>query len=155
LTSIGTGVLVLGNAANTFTGGVSVNSSGEVSVATDSALGDPSNALTFNGGGLVATANMATARTITLNSGGGQFTPNSGVTLTINTNISGAGLLIQNGNGTVVLNGTNTYAGGTRMDRGVLKISADNNLGAASTPILFNGGTLAVTTSFATARGHA
>lgn len=74
------------------------------------------------------------------------------VTATINAPITGAGGIVKVGGGTVVLTGNNTYAGNTRITQGTLSVSADANLGAASSGITLNGGTLATTASFASAR---
>ena len=71
-------------------------------------------------------------------------------TLTIdggfNTSISGAinqiggqaGTLVKNGTGTLTLGGANSYSGGTTISGGTVKVSNDNNLGAAAGGITFN-----------------
>ncbi|MDY0169156.1 MAG: autotransporter-associated beta strand repeat-containing protein [Thermoguttaceae bacterium] len=66
----------------------------------------------------------------------------------------GGMVLVKDGPGTMLLSGANTYVGATRIDDGVLKISADNNLGAAPTSartghlVIASDGTLAVTSGF-------
>ncbi|HVI57823.1 MAG TPA: autotransporter domain-containing protein [Luteimonas sp.] len=75
------------------------------------------------------------------------------VTATIAAGIAGSGGLVKTDTGTLVLSGENTYAGGTRIDRGTLSVSADSNLGAASGALSFDSGTLRNTAAFASARG--
>ncbi len=40
---------------------------------------------------------------------------------------------------------TNTYTGGTYIDAGILSVAADSNLGASSSSVFFNGGTMRTT----------
>lgn len=63
-----------------------------------------------------------------------QFFGNNGKTLTINGVISGAGTggLALNQNTTVILGGTNTYAGVNTISAGVLQVSSSANLGASA-----------------------
>jgi fibronectin-binding autotransporter adhesin len=49
--------------------------------------------------------------------------------LTLGGNISGSGLLLQSGVGTLTLTGTNTYAGGTRIDGGIVSVDSNAELG--------------------------
>ncbi len=53
-----------------------------------------------------------------------------------------ASSLVSAGSGTQILSGTNTYTGGTTLTGGVLSISSDSNLGAVTSVITGNGGTL-------------
>jgi autotransporter-associated beta strand protein len=76
----------------------------------------------------------------------------AGFTATINSVLQGAVGLEKTDLGTLVLTGPNTYTGGTAIDGGTLRVSADNNLGAASGPLSFDGGTLATTASLSTGR---
>ncbi|MDH5821743.1 autotransporter domain-containing protein [Luteimonas sp. RD2P54] len=75
-----------------------------------------------------------------------------GVTAAIGTPIAGSGGLVKTDTGTLVLSAANTYAGGTRIDRGTLQVSSDANLGAASGGLRFDGGTLRNTAAFDSAR---
>jgi autotransporter-associated beta strand protein len=54
------------------------------------------------------------------------------------------GALRMNGTGTVFLNGSNSYTGGTFLNNGEVAIFNDSSLGGNNTPITFNGGTLQV-----------
>ncbi|WP_397474791.1 autotransporter domain-containing protein [Pusillimonas sp.] len=65
----------------------------------------------------------------------------------IATQITGAGGITKTQEGTVALSGANTYAGGTRLEGGVLSVASDANLGHADGPLTFNGGTLRITDS--------
>jgi fibronectin-binding autotransporter adhesin len=56
--------------------------------------------------------------------------------------ISGGGSVTQNGSGIVTLTGTNSYAGGTNLNAGIVAISQDANLGIG--PLNFNSGTLEI-----------
>ncbi|MBV8798092.1 MAG: autotransporter-associated beta strand repeat-containing protein, partial [Hyphomicrobiales bacterium] len=73
-------------------------------------------------------------------------------TMTFSGVISGAGGVSQIGAGTTILTATNAYTGGTAINGGALQVSSDANLGAAAGPLSFDGGTLATTASFSTAR---
>ncbi|WP_249205131.1 autotransporter domain-containing protein [Achromobacter sp. Marseille-Q0513] len=128
LTKAGAGTLVL-TGDNRYTGGTR-NTAGVLQIGdgglTGSILGD-----VVNDGTLV------------LNRAGA---------LTLAGNISGAGGLRQIGAGTVTLAGDNSYGGGTELRAGALQVSRDANLGAASSALVFNGGSLATTADFATSR---
>jgi autotransporter-associated beta strand protein len=54
--------------------------------------------------------------------------------------------------GTQTLSGSNTYSGSTNLNGGTLRVSADNNMGATSGALRFNGGALETTATFSTAR---
>ena len=128
LTKAGAGTLVL-TGDNRYTGGTR-NTAGVLQIGdgglTGSILGD-----VVNDGTLV------------LNRAGA---------LTLAGNISGAGGLRQIGAGAVTLAGDNSYGGGTELRAGALQVSRDANLGAASSALVFTGGSLATTADFATSR---
>lgn len=68
-------------------------------------------------------------------------------------NGGGASTFTKAGTGTLALTGANSYTGATYIADGILRISADNNLGATPTAALnLNGGTLQTTAGFTTAR---
>ncbi len=76
----------------------------------------------------------------------------AGTAATIATTITGAGGFSKTQGGTLVLEGSNSYQGGTRLLGGIISVSSDANLGAASGALTFDGGTLRNTAAFATAR---
>jgi fibronectin-binding autotransporter adhesin len=104
---------------------------------------------TITGGAIALTGSQATIRV------GDGSTAGAGYTATINTALSGAAQLAKTDAGTLVLGGTNSYAGGTLINGGVLQISSDANLGAATGTVTFDGGTLATSASLSSARGFA
>ncbi|TDN53917.1 autotransporter-associated beta strand repeat-containing protein [Scandinavium goeteborgense] len=73
-------------------------------------------------------------------------------TATINSQITGSGGINKTDIGTLVLNGDNSYRGGTTVSGGVLQVSGDQNLGAADTGITLNGGTFRYGEAFDTQR---
>ncbi|WP_241392802.1 autotransporter-associated beta strand repeat-containing protein [Pseudomonas chlororaphis] len=144
------GTLVL-SGANTYTGGTAING-GVLQVASDSNLGDTAGALLLDNGTLRTTASFSTTRATTLNSAGGTFDVAASTTLNLNGVLAGAGSLSKTSAGTLVLNGTNTYTGGTAINGGVLQVASDSNLGDAAGALSLDGGTLSTTASFSSTR---
>jgi len=146
LTKTGEGTLVIaGN--NTSVGGLAMHG-GVVSVASDSALGDPSASLSFDGGTLNTTADITNGRDITLHAGGGTFDTNAGTTLTNSGTISGVGGLTKEGDGSLALTGNNSFSGGLDIDTGTVQVSSDANLGTGTVAI--GDGTLQAAGDFTT-----
>ncbi|WP_188826580.1 autotransporter outer membrane beta-barrel domain-containing protein, partial [Brucella endophytica] len=71
---------------------------------------------------------------------------------TIESELAGAGQLVKQDHGTLVLKGANSYTGGTLIDAGTLQISSDGNLGAAGTQLALAGGILQNTAQMSSAR---
>ena len=144
LTITGNGILTL-QGVNTYQGGTNLNG-GTVMVSSDANLGAAAGNTTFDGGTLQTTAaGFTSARNITLLSAGGTlYTYDAQSTMSLSGVISGPSTLTKNGDGTLTLTGVNTYSGGTLLNKGILQVSLDANLGAASGPLSFNGGTLEV-----------
>ena len=129
LTKVGTGTLTL-TGINTYTGG------------------------TIIGGGTLQLGNGGTSGSVLGNIvDNGILAFNRSDSFTFSGVISGSGIVQQNGTGTTVLLGANTYAGGTNLNGGVLSISQDANLGTppgapAANHLTFNAGRLQATASF-------
>src|SRR5690606_10074384 len=66
--------------------------------------------------------------------------------------VSGSGMLVKQGAGVLTLDGNNSYAGGTLIEDGTLRISSDANLGAAAGALTFDGGALRTSADIASAR---
>jgi len=81
-------------------------------------------------------------RTLTLT---GTNTNNNTLAANIADNGTGAVSVTKTGAGLWVLSGTSTYTGPTTLTAGTLSASTTSNLGAASSNLIFNGGTLQVT----------
>ena len=146
LTKSGAGLLILGG-SNSYSGGTLVNG-GTLQIGADASLGAASGALGLDAGTLATTASFNSARGITLGENGGTFSTGTGTELTLSGTIGGLGTLGKTGAGTLILGGTNSYAGGTFLGAGVLAVSSDANLGAATGPIALDGGTLRLDASF-------
>lgn len=138
LTKVGTNVLTLTNAGNSYSGGTIING-GSISVGTEMALGTaPGTAtaghLTLNGGTLATTADMtlAASRGIALGASGGTFDVASATTLSYGGSAAGAGGLTKSGTGTLALSGGNSYTGTTAVNGGTLAISNNTALGTVA-----------------------
>lgn len=94
------------------------------------------NGYTVNGGTVTNNTPSATFRV------GDGTAASATMTGTINSVIAGTGGLNKTDLGTLVLGGANTYSGGTTVSSGVLQVSTDSNLGAASGGLTFAGGTV-------------
>ena len=103
-------------------------SQGTLSISADAQLGDPSAALTFNGGTLRMTAAMASARPINLATGGGIIETGAGTMLSLSGLVAGAGGLAKTGAGTLKFTGdASGFTGTTSLRDGILWI--DGKLG--------------------------
>jgi fibronectin-binding autotransporter adhesin len=118
LTQLGAGTLTL-TGVNTYTGNTAIGSGSTLQIGGAGSLGSGSY-----------------AGNITDN---GTFEYSSSAAQTLSGVISGAGALAQNGTGTLILTGVNTYAGGTFLDAGTLGIDSNGDLGAG--PLVMQPGT--------------
>jgi fibronectin-binding autotransporter adhesin len=95
-------------------------------VSAGMVLGDPTGVAAYTG-----IWNIAGSNSLNITGNIGEAGGSRGITKT--------------GVGTLVLGGTNTFSGGLTLGAGIVSISSNANLGAASGGITFNGGTLQVT----------
>jgi autotransporter-associated beta strand protein len=142
LVQAGSGITTL-SGTNTYSGGTTINS-GVLRVTTESQLGASNGTLTLNGGQLNnndSVLSLNAARSVTLGASGGFLEAGWNKSVTVAGQISGAGGLgvVWNG-GTVILSGSNTYAGTTTI--GTNGNSFFNNAGANPTLRLGNANAL-------------
>ncbi|HEX7261087.1 MAG TPA: autotransporter-associated beta strand repeat-containing protein, partial [Luteolibacter sp.] len=91
---------------------------------------------TITGDPLTLIGGMATIRV------GDGTAAGAAMTATISSILVGSTTLVKSDLGTLVLEGANTYTGGTAIDGGTLAISSDANLGDAAGGVSFDDGTL-------------
>jgi autotransporter-associated beta strand protein len=138
LVKTGPGTLVLGNAANSYTGGTTINS-GMLSTASSGALGDASSSLIINPTGIYqVTGSLTTSRAVVLggtggSASGGTFDVTSGVTEARDGIVSGSGSLTKTGSGTLELGAVNTYTGDTFVNGGTIITTNNQSLGPQPT----------------------
>ncbi|MEI6197093.1 MAG: autotransporter-associated beta strand repeat-containing protein, partial [Verrucomicrobiota bacterium] len=122
-----------------YTGSIII-SGGDICLTQDSNLGNTSNGITFSNNARLylnpytpTAISLASSRTLTLACSAANLDVATGNTFTIPGVIgeSSAGQGLQkNGSGPLVLSGTNTYTGATKISGGTLSVGATNNLGA-------------------------
>jgi len=127
------GTLVL-TGANSYTGGTAING-GTLSIASDANLGAAAGGLSFNGGTLRNTVAFASGRTVDLVGSGTLFTDAG---LVLNGVVSGAGSLVKDGAGTLVLTADNTHTGGTTIRTGLLQLGDGGTTGSIAGSIVNN-----------------
>lgn len=145
LTKTGAGLLTLSGSSNSYAG-LTINS-GIVSIGSDANLGAVSGALIINGGALrtnIASAIINASRSIVLGdaaagSGGTIQISQASSSATFNGVISDGGAansLTKTGVGALLLGGTNTYTGDTKINQGQLTLAF--NTGGAPTANIIN-----------------
>jgi autotransporter-associated beta strand protein len=143
----GGGVVAL-TAANSHSGGTTVQAGATLQIQSAAALG--TGTLSLIGTPTVAAKLSVIASTTISNavtvSGDPIIDVAGGTTTTISGSISddqaGPGDIVKNGDGTLILSGANSYTGGTILNTGTLALSGAGTLGAASGTTTVAGGTL-------------
>ncbi|AOO80640.1 autotransporter domain-containing protein [Bosea vaviloviae] len=153
LVKTGAGTLTLTHLDNSYDGGTTI-SQGRISISHNAQLGDVAGGLTFDGGGLVITANVTSARTVTLNAGGGTIDSN-GFVLELDSlsTISGIGGLTKTGPGDLILSGNNNYSGATSVMQGRLIANSGTAFSASSDYSVATGATIQVADTLMTTIG--
>lgn len=147
----GTGVLILSNSNNRYSGGTTINA-GRIELGSVLALGAMTGHLTVNG-----TLDLkGFGPTVGALSGSGTITNSEGTktTLTVGNGFAGTSVftgvirqtensvsLIKTGSGTLRISGSNTYSGGTIVTSGTLQLAASHVLPDVGV-FKLNGGTL-------------
>ncbi|WP_127091999.1 autotransporter-associated beta strand repeat-containing protein [Aquabacter cavernae] len=149
LVQTGAGILQL-TAANSFTGGATVQTGATLSVASDANLGGAASDVFLIGGTLLATSSFSSARDVVTATGTVDVA--AGATLTLSGAVTGEGGLTVTGPGTLALSAANAYAGGTRILGSTLSVASDASVGATGGGLSFNSGTLLATQGFTSDR---
>jgi len=157
----GSGKLVL-NSSNDYTGPTIINEGTiQVSQMTNAGqpgplgapLADPGN-LIMNGGALALAGGVSSSnRGLTLGINGGKINTSFNETNLFHSGeITGTGLLVKQGTGTLTLLGANNYSGGTLIENGTIRLGDDNaNIsGLGSGPVTIKNGTLSMNNSSGT-----
>jgi len=150
---LGTGTTTL-SGTNTYTSGTTI-SAGTLAVSANNNLGASDGVINFSGGTLNSTASFTADRATTLGTGGGTLNVDNSTTLTWDGNITGGAgnPLTKTGTGTLILGGTNTYSGDTRVDVGTLRLGAAGAL-SSNTHLRVQPGAVFDPNGFATALGR-
>ncbi len=130
-TTINAGTLTLGHVTDTLANGGAVTvSGGTLAIGNNS---DTVGAVTLSSGSITGTGGTLTGSSYTVESG------------TVSAILGGNGVaLTKNTNGSVALNGSNSYTGGTTVNAGTLTLGHGTNTLADSGAVTVSGGTLAI-----------
>ncbi|MBS0631963.1 MAG: autotransporter-associated beta strand repeat-containing protein [Verrucomicrobia bacterium] len=149
------GLVTLTNPNNSFTGLLSLNTGGTLTITNGGSLGSAAVAFGTGGGtvnfnnasqtltglntaGSSGTVNLSNATTLTMTEASGQNDTFAGV-------IAGGGAVVKAGSGTLSLTGLNNYSGGMTLNSGVVNVSAGASVGSG--PLTMKGGTLNLNTA--------
>jgi autotransporter-associated beta strand protein len=128
--------------------GTTLSGGGTLQVGNNSALGAGDLSVAASSTLQAGINGLNVGNNVALGSGTTTTVDNNGNNLTLGGGITGNGALLKIGNGTLTLNGNNTYSGNTTINAGVLNITSPNSV--ANTPVIFlNGGGLLGSGTFA------
>ncbi|HSV16107.1 MAG TPA: autotransporter-associated beta strand repeat-containing protein, partial [Tepidisphaeraceae bacterium] len=132
LIKTGAGSLIL-RGGNSYTGGTLINGGGTLNINDDSNLGQGGAGVTMNNALLYWNTSSAwtTSRPIAVTGGTGALQTDN-ATVTLNGVISGPGTFVKTGDGTIVLNATNTVTGGMNLQAGQLELDNNSALGTGT-----------------------
>lgn len=136
---------------NVYSGSVNVNE-GTLRVTGPAVGADRGGRIQLTGSTLNSTSTFSSERNVILGTGGGVVDTDAGTTLTSTGTVDGAGQLTKTGEGTLALNGNNTFTGNTLVQKGILAINTDNSLGNVSGQTVLDGGDLQITASMRSQR---
>ena len=155
------GTLAL-TAVNTFTGDTTIGAKATLRIDRDANLGAAGNDLIIDGGRLQTTGTLDSARAIEITARNGVVdTEGADSIVTLDGNISGAGRIVKDGEGTLVLAGDNAggqlganrpgdgWTGGLTINSGLVKVTNSWGLGWGSV-MTFNAGTIHATVDILT-----
>ncbi|MFC3814986.1 autotransporter outer membrane beta-barrel domain-containing protein [Lysobacter sp. GCM10012299] len=152
----GSGVINFNHASASYVFASTISGNGTVNILAGTTIFTGDNTYsgrTTIGAGALQLGIDGTSGSITGNvSNNGLFAIDRSDTFSFGGVISGSGTFQQNGDGTTILTGANTYTGGTILNAGTVQIAHDGNVGAPAGLLGFNGGTLRTTESLTTAR---
>ncbi|WP_428898430.1 autotransporter-associated beta strand repeat-containing protein [Parelusimicrobium proximum] len=127
----GSGTLVLDTTGASYLGDTKIYG-GVLSIKDGASLGDSASSVILDGGSLYVSDNTSVNRAVQVNNTAGSVDIASGKTVGISGPVTGAGKLIKDGSGTLVLGGAASHTGGTDINAGILQATSETLSGAVN-----------------------